>query len=56
MHLLYYQQPQTGKEMEKMQTPIIPIKRAPERLIQALIESGILVVTEDGLKVKEDRD
>lgn len=36
-----------------MMTPIIPIKRASESTIQALIENDILEVTEDGLKVKE---
>ena len=33
--------------------PIIPIKGAPRELIQALIDAGILVVTEEGLKCAE---
>ena len=33
--------------------PIIPIPRADEKLINALVESGILVVTEEGIKVNE---
>ena len=38
-----------------MKTPIIPIERASENLIKALIDAGILEVTEDGLKCKENR-
>lgn len=34
-------------------TPIIPIERAPESLVNALIDAGILIVTEDGLKCVE---
>ena len=41
-----------GKAMKK---PIIPIDRASENLIKALIDAGILEVTEDGLKCKENR-
>ena len=33
--------------------PIIPIERAPRELVQALIDAGILVVTEEGLKCAE---
>lgn len=36
-----------------MKEPIIEIPRASEELIKALIESGILVVKEDGLHVSE---
>ena len=36
-----------------MKQPIIPIPRADEKLINTLVESGILVVTEDGIKVNE---
>lgn len=36
-----------------MQTPIIPIERASESVIVALINAGILEVTEDGLKCTE---
>lgn len=36
-----------------MQKLIIPIERASEELILALIDMGILEVTEDGLKCKE---
>lgn len=36
-----------------MKTPIIPIERASESLINALINAGILEVTEDGIKCKE---
>lgn len=35
--------------------PIIPIKRASKELTVALINAGILEVTEDGLKCKENR-
>ncbi len=38
-----------------MLKPIIPIERASEELIVALINAGILEVTEDGLKCKENR-
>lgn len=38
-----------------MKTPIIPIPRASERIIQALINAGILEVTENGVKVTENR-
>ncbi len=34
-------------------TPIIPIERASEQLINALIAAGVLEVTEDGLRVNE---
>lgn len=33
--------------------PIIPIERASKELIQALIDAGVLIVTEDGLKCAE---
>jgi hypothetical protein len=36
-----------------MKKQIIPIERASESTINALIESGVLVVTEDGLKCAE---
>lgn len=36
-----------------MKKPIIPIPRASESLIKALIAEGILEVTEEGLKCKE---
>lgn len=36
-----------------MLKPIIPIERAPEGLVCALIDAGILIVTEDGIKCKE---
>lgn len=39
------------KMPEKVQ--IIPINRAPRELTEALIDAGILVVTEDGLKCAE---
>lgn len=37
-----------------MKTPIIPIERASEETIKALIEIGVLEVTENGLKCKEN--
>ncbi len=36
-----------------MLKPIIPIDRAPESWIHALIDAGILIVTEDGIKCCE---
>ena len=39
-----------------MKQPIIPIPRADEKLINTLVESGILVVTEEGIKVNEKAD
>lgn len=36
-----------------MKKQIIPIERASESTINALIEVGVLVVTEDGLKCAE---
>ena len=36
-----------------MKQPIIPIHRADEKLVQALVNAGILEVTEDGIKVNE---
>lgn len=36
-----------------MKQPIIPIERASEKLIQVLIDAGILEVTADGPKVRE---
>lgn len=38
-----------------MQQPIIPIGRASEDLIHALIAAGVLEVTAGGLKCKENR-
>lgn len=38
-----------------MKTPIIPIPRASESTIQALINAGILEISEDGIKVTENR-
>lgn len=38
-----------------MKEPIIPIPRASEELINALIEAGILEVTENGLRCAEMR-
>lgn len=37
-----------------MKTPIIPIERASEKLIECLIKAGILIVTEDGVKCAKD--
>lgn len=36
-----------------MKKQIIPIERASESIINALIEAGVLVVTDDGLKCAE---
>lgn len=36
-----------------MKKQIIPIDRASESTINSLIEAGVLVVTEDGLKCAE---
>lgn len=36
-----------------MKEPIIPIERSSEALILALINAGVLEVTEDGLRVNE---
>lgn len=36
-----------------MKQPIIPIPRASEELVEALIEAGILIVTADGVKCAE---
>ena len=36
-----------------MKTPIIPIERASENMIEYLIKAGILIVTEDGVKCAE---
>lgn len=38
-----------------MKKPIIDIPRASEDTVQALINAGILEVTEDGVRVKENR-
>ena len=38
-----------------MKTPIIPIERAGEETVTALIESGILYVDDQGLHVTENR-
>lgn len=42
-----------GKEGQAMQTPIIPIERASEKTVMALIESGILYVDAEGIHVTE---
>lgn len=36
-----------------MKQPIIPIPRASEELVEALIKAGILIVTENGVKCAE---
>lgn len=36
-----------------MKQPIIPIPRASEKLVEALIKAGILIVTEEGVKCAE---
>lgn len=36
-----------------MKQPIIPIPRASEELVNALIKAGYLVITSDGLKCAE---
>ena len=36
-----------------MKAPIIEIPRASEKMIQALINAGILEVTDEGIKVAE---
>lgn len=41
------------RRKERMKKQIIPIERASESTINALIEAGVLVVTEDGLKCAE---
>ena len=38
-----------------MKSPIITIPRASESTIQALVNSGILEVTENGIKVTDNR-
>lgn len=38
-----------------MKSPIIPIPRASESTIQALVNAGILEISEDGIKVTENR-
>ena len=38
-----------------MKTPIIEIQRASENTIQALVNAGILEVSEDGIHVTENR-
>lgn len=38
-----------------MKTPIIPIPRASESIIQALVNAGILEVAEDGIKVTDNK-
>ena len=38
-----------------MKTPIIEIPRASESTIQALVNAGILEVTENGIKITENR-
>lgn len=39
-----------------MNKPIIDIPRASESTIQALVNAGILEVTEEGIKVAENRE
>lgn len=39
-----------------LQKPIIEIKRTSEHFITALIESGILIVTDNGLKCSEQKN
>lgn len=41
---------------ENMKQPIIPIPRVSEGWVNALINAGILEVTEAGLKVKEQEE
>lgn len=36
-----------------MNIPIIPIKRASEETIKQLINAGVLIVTEEGIKCAE---
>lgn len=36
-----------------MKKPIIPIERASEELIKVLIDCGVLVVTENGIRTAE---
>ena len=36
-----------------MKNPIIPIPRASEKLVKSLIDAGILIVTENGVKCAE---
>ena len=36
-----------------MKTPIVPMERASEELGKALIASGILVITENGIETSE---
>ena len=38
-----------------MQKPIIEIQRASERTIRALVYAGILEITDEGIKVTENR-
>lgn len=38
-----------------MKTPIVAIERADEKTIEFLLKVGILEVTEEGLKVREER-
>ena len=40
-------------EKEVMTTPLGVIKRADEQLILELVELGLLVITEDGIKIAE---
>ena len=37
-----------------MKKPIIPIRRASDNWIEALINMGILIVTEDGLTTADE--
>lgn len=46
---------QAQERSEKMQKPIIPIPRASENVINALVEAGILEVTEEGIRCAETK-
>ena len=39
-----------------MKEPIVPIQRASEGTIMALVKAGILEITEAGIRVKEKQD
>lgn len=36
-----------------MNKPIIPIPRASEKLVKALIDAGVLIITDNGVKCAE---
>ena len=44
---------QNDREVSMLKQPIIPIKRASESTIMALIKMGILEITDSGIRVKE---